>query len=65
VNEILGALPQNQFLQVHKSFIVALAHIQTIESNHIQIGKHAIPIGKAFRENLFHVLKSHGRNVGR
>ena len=50
-------LSEKDFLRVHKSFIVALDKIQSIESNQIKIGKHVIPIGQTYRSiinKLFH-----------
>ena len=45
-------LPSNQFLRVHKSFIVAIPHIQQIEGNRIRIQKHEIPIGQVYKMNV-------------
>lgn len=42
-------LPENLFLRVHKSFIVALDKIQTIEGNRIRVGLHEVPIGQTYR----------------
>jgi two-component system, LytTR family, response regulator len=46
-------LPSAQFVRVHKSFIVALQKIDTIERSTISIGNTAIPIGDSYREQLF------------
>lgn len=50
----------SQFLQVHKSFIVNKAHVETITSNHLVVVKQEIPIGRKYRNSvseLFPVLK--------
>ena len=49
ISDILGMLGNTGFLQVHKSFIVAKAHINSIEGNRIHIKKHIIPIGKMYK----------------
>ena len=45
-------LPQDQFLKIHKSFIVAIAKIESIEGNEIKIGAHALPISRASKEEV-------------
>ena len=49
-------LPVNDFLRVHKSFIICLDHIQSIRKNRIQIGKHEVAISDNNREELFQRL---------
>lgn len=50
------SLPQDQFMRVHKSWIVSFAKIDYIERNRIVIGDQRIPIGatyqKAFWEKI-------------
>ena len=38
-----------QFVQVHKSFIVNKVHVEKIASNHMVIIKQEIPIGRKYR----------------
>ncbi|MDZ7935749.1 MAG: LytTR family DNA-binding domain-containing protein [Emticicia sp.] len=45
------------FVRVHKSFLVPINKISQIEGNKITIGKHQIPIGENFKEELFMTLK--------
>lgn len=42
-------LPENNFLRVHKSFIVALDKIKLIEGNRIMISDNEIPIGQTYK----------------
>lgn len=56
-----NALPTPAFVRVHKSFIVALAHISTIERSRIFISETegvpvVIPIGDAYREAFYNRL---------
>jgi DNA-binding LytR/AlgR family response regulator len=57
ISHILTLLPHNEFLQVHKSFIIAKKHINEIEGNRIYINKYIIPIGKTYRSNLNNLMK--------
>jgi DNA-binding LytR/AlgR family response regulator len=43
-------LPNDQFLRIHKSYIVAIGKIAAIEGNQVQIGKEKLPIGASYRE---------------
>lgn len=57
ISDLLNQLPGTEFLQVHKSFAVAVKHIQTIEGNRIFIGEHTIPIGKYYKANVNKLLR--------
>ncbi|MCO4821530.1 MAG: response regulator transcription factor [Flavobacteriaceae bacterium] len=56
VSHVLELLPDEEFLQVHKSFAVAIKHIKSIEGNRIYIADHMIPIGKLYKANLIKIL---------
>jgi DNA-binding LytR/AlgR family response regulator len=45
-------LPESSFLRVHKSFIVSLGKIDSIEGNELRIGGHTVPIGRTSREEV-------------
>ena len=44
-------LPKEDFVRVHKSFIVATNHIDAYNSSFIEIGFTEIPIGRSFKED--------------
>ncbi len=46
-------LPGERFVRVHKSWIVALPHIDYIERNRIVIGDQRIPIGGTYQEEFW------------
>ncbi len=52
VSEVIQTLPAEAFVQVHKSFAVAVKHIHEIEGNRIKINDHLIPIGKTYKMNV-------------
>lgn len=45
-------LPATDFVRVHRSYIIALAHIDSIRKNRIYLGEAVIPIGDAFVESF-------------
>ncbi len=49
-------LPKNEFIRVHKSFIVSKTKITLIEGNRISIATHKIPVGKIYRPNINELL---------
>ncbi len=49
-------LPPEKFIKVHKSFIVAVSNIDTIEGNDIRIGQHHIPISRNQKEEVMERL---------
>jgi DNA-binding LytR/AlgR family response regulator len=50
-------LPANQFMRVHRSYIVQLTAIEAIEDNNILIGGKQIPIGNTHRDALLKRLQ--------
>jgi two-component system, LytTR family, response regulator len=51
--ELESKLPSNQFVRVHKSYLVSLNKIESIERDRIKIQKELIPISETFRENFY------------
>lgn len=50
---IESRLPVDQFMRVHRSFIIRPDKIDLIEESLVQIGKKLIPIGESYRQNFF------------
>lgn len=46
-------LPRSQFIRVHKSYIIALDKIESIERSRITICSKVIPIGDTYRDEFF------------
>ena len=57
ISDLLASLPDNAFLQVHKSFAVAIACIRSIEGNRITIGQAKVPIGKQFKAGVNQLVR--------
>lgn len=43
-------LPKNLFMRVHRSYIIALNHIDSVSKNVIQIGTHNIAVGENYKD---------------
>jgi DNA-binding LytR/AlgR family response regulator len=53
---IVKMLPKNNFIRVHKSYIVAIDKIESIERNRIKIQKMIIPISDSYNEIFFNKI---------
>jgi DNA-binding LytR/AlgR family response regulator len=45
-------LPNDKFLKVHKSFVVAPEKVSSIEDNELLIGSHRVPVSRTMREEV-------------
>jgi len=55
------ALPPKHFIRVHKSYIVSINKIDSIERSRIFIGNKVIPVGDTYREDFFKIVD--GKNI--
>ncbi|MDB5257041.1 MAG: chemotaxis protein CheY [Chitinophagaceae bacterium] len=55
IKSLEESLPSDNFVRVHRSFIIAFNKIDSIERNTVAIGKKNIPIGDNYRE-MFKLL---------
>ena len=55
--ELEEKLPGNQFCRVHKSFMVAINKIESIERNSITIHQAIIPVSETYKEHFYELLK--------
>ena len=55
------ALPGKHFIRVHKSYIVSINKIDSIERSRIFIGDKIIPVGDTYREDFFKIVD--GKNI--
>jgi DNA-binding LytR/AlgR family response regulator len=55
------ALPERHFIRVHKSYIVSINKIDSIERSRIFIGDKIIPVGDTYRDEFFKIVD--GKNI--
>jgi len=53
-------LPEDEFLRVHKSYLVPIRRVATISPNALGIGDEKIPIGRNYKEYVLKKLKYYG-----
>jgi DNA-binding LytR/AlgR family response regulator len=51
-------LPIEEFIRVHRSYIVSIGHIDSIVRNEIYVGKKIIPIGDSFKNEFYEMVES-------
>lgn len=56
IKSLLEKLPDRQFIQTHKSFIVRMDKINTIDGNLLHIQNHRIPLSKYLRKTVLEVI---------
>jgi DNA-binding LytR/AlgR family response regulator len=49
-------LPVNKFYRLHRSYLVATDHIDSVEDNTAYIGKNTLPIGEQYKKELLKKL---------
>lgn len=53
-------LPNQDFIQIHKSYIVSIKHIHRIENDAVWIGENQLPVGNTYRKKFFERINQKG-----
>lgn len=56
LKQLEARLPTADFLRVHKSYLVNMAHIERVSGNHLRVGPHDIPLGNTYRQEVLRRL---------
>ncbi|SFU50288.1 two component transcriptional regulator, LytTR family [Pustulibacterium marinum] len=51
--DISEKLPKHNFVRIHKSYLVNIHHIKSVQKSRVVIGEEKIPIGESFRNDFF------------
>jgi len=49
-------LPKNQFVRIHKSYIISIEAFRYIEGNQVKIGEEFLPVGQTYKDALLKAL---------
>ena len=52
LKNIEALLPANRFIKIHKSFIVAISKISSLQGNNVYIGNTSIPISRKLKDDI-------------
>jgi len=58
LKKLAASLPPEAFMRIHRSYVVNLKQISCIEGNQVWIGKQAVPVSPAQREELLERFSS-------
>lgn len=50
-------LPQNAFIRIHRSYLVAVNKIHSFTNEVLEIGKHQLPISRSYKDEVLKQLK--------
>lgn len=57
LKELIKRLPQNEFVQVHRSYVVGLEHIEEVDGNMLKISGKQIPMSRSKRDEVMQKLQ--------
>jgi len=52
MGDVFDLVPETDFIRVHKSYVVAIRHIEMIEVHQVTVNKKKIPVGSTYRDSL-------------
>lgn len=50
IQELMSVLPSDNFMRIHKSYVVNLSGIQKLEKHQVTIGGECVPLANSYRE---------------
>lgn len=50
LSELQQQLPANQFIRIHKSYLVNKKHVTEIRTNTVLVGIHELPVGRTYQQ---------------
>jgi DNA-binding LytR/AlgR family response regulator len=57
ISAIEAKLPNKQFIRIHRSFIISLAHISSFTNEHIVINGQALTISRSYKKEVLDLLE--------
>lgn len=53
LKNVIESLPENEFIQIHKSYVVSLKHVESTDNFSVFINGKELPIGATFKDAFF------------
>ncbi|MCB2196075.1 MAG: LytTR family DNA-binding domain-containing protein [Bacteroidetes bacterium] len=57
LNNLTEKLPSNSFARIHKSYIVAIKHIESFERHQVKIKNESLPVSTLYRGSFLRIIK--------
>lgn len=61
ISEVLELLPKEYFTRIHRSYIIALKHIETVKKNAVIIDAKELPISSNYKEGFIAIIDGMGK----
>lgn len=59
MKKIIDCLPHEKFLRIHKSYIVAIDKIESLEGNLVKINNSKLPVGNNYKNDLLNLIRNY------
>jgi DNA-binding LytR/AlgR family response regulator len=56
LKNMVALLPGDQFIRIHKSYLINLMHIMYIDGNQVNMGQERLPVGASYKEEMLRKL---------
>lgn len=57
-SKLIPVLPSSRFIRVHKSYVISLDAIESVEKGKVRIGDQLIPISETYKEAFAEIIKN-------
>lgn len=57
ISAIEAKLPSDQFMRIHRSFVIAIAHISSFTNEHVVINGNALTISRSYKKAVLELLE--------
>ncbi|EIM78556.1 two-component response transcriptional regulator [Nitritalea halalkaliphila LW7] len=64
LKEFEAMLPERDFMRIHKSYIVRIDEIQTINPREVTVGEDVVPVGRTYYQGLLNGINKLGASGG-
>jgi two-component system LytT family response regulator len=57
MNEVFSIFPENSFIRIHKSHVVALAHVRMADTDSVEVNRIKLPLSPNYKDELIRRLR--------
>ncbi len=58
LGQLADSLPEGRFVRIHKSYLISMHRLESIEGNRLTVGGTQLPIGKIYKQALMRQVRS-------
>ena len=57
ISNLAEKLPENQFLQIHRSYIISIPKIESVGPGFVEVNKKKLPVGRSYKSEVSELLQ--------